>query len=261
MFEILSKQIIADRIKRIDVKAPQIAKKAKPGQFVLAMVDDKTMRISLPIAEANPSKETITLVFCGDSPSLERLGNLWIGDALYAVIGPLGMPEQITKNRTVACVGYGIGIAPILFFCRALRKANNKVIGIAGGETKKDIILESQMRLACQKIFLMTKDGTAGRKGHVAQVLEEVIRDEKVSLVYVAAPVEVVEEVLIVARAKGVKTKVIVEPLTIDGMGICGTGQIRVDGIDACVATDGPVFEAEKLDLEDLKQKINNFTR
>jgi len=107
----------------------------------------------------------------------------------------------------------------------------------------------------------MTEDGTAGRKGYVTQALEEVVQNEKASLVYVAGPIEIIEEILIVARAQAVKTKVIIEPLTIDGMGICGTGQICVDGADTCVALDGPIFEAEKLDLENLRQKMNNFTK
>ena len=165
------------------------------------------------------------------------------------------------KDSIFACVGYGLGIVVIMLLCRALRKADNKVVGIIGGQTKKEIILESQIRLACQKVFLMTEDGTAGRKGYVTDALGEVVQDEKVSLVYVAAPIEIIEEVLIVARTKGIKTKVIVEPLTIDGMGICGTGQICLDGASACIATDGPIFEADKLDLENLKQKINNFTK
>ena len=148
MFEITSKQIIADRTKRIDIKAPVIAQKAKPGQFVLVMPDEKTMRISLPIAEANPSKETITLVFREESLSLERLGNLWIGDSLYAVIGPLGMPEKIVKDSIVACVGYGLGIAAVMLLCRAFRKDGNKVVGIIGAKTKKEFILESQIRFA-----------------------------------------------------------------------------------------------------------------
>jgi len=232
MFTIINKQIIAAGFKRIDVKAELIARKAKPGHFVMAMADEKSARVALSIVEADPQKGTISFVFEETSLSTQQLGNLQIGGSIYAILGPLGLTiplDEVHKGHVVACIGYGIGIAQVLPFCRELRKSESKVIGIAGVKTRKALLLESQMRLTCDKLCITTDDGTYEKKGYVTGSLREMLQQYKI------------------------KTFVGLNPLMVDGTGLCGSCRVRVSGKDALACVDGPVFDGHEVDFEDLE--------
>jgi len=256
MFTIINKQIIAAGFKRIDVKAELIARKAKPGHFVMVMADEKSARVALSIVEADSQKGTISFVFEETSPSTQQLGNLQIGGSIYAILGPLGVTislDEVRKGHVVACVGYGIGIAQVLPFCRELRKSESKVIGIAGVKTRKALLLESQMRLTCDKLCITTDDGTYEKKGYVTGSLREMLQQYKIKLVICFAPPIVMQAVCAVTKEYRIKTFVGLNPLMVDGTGLCGSCRVKVSRKDALACVDGPVFNGHEVDFEDLE--------
>ncbi len=260
-FQILSKQMIAQRVKRIDVRAPAIASKARPGQFVLVMPQEKIVRLAIPIVEINPQKESVTLVFKEENAWFETLGNLWIGDSLFAMSGPWGMPESVDQQGTVVCIGYELGVASLMFLSRQLRQMGNKVIGIIGAETKGNMILESQMRVACQRIVVLSADGTVGRKAEMTTALREICDQQDVSCVYAAGPLEIIQRFAEDLKDKKIKMRAVLHPMTFNAMAMGSTSQISVQGQEVDVAVDGVIFDAQKIDWDRVQKKMKNFER
>ena len=259
MYEILGKQVVGNDIKRITIKAPAIVKNGKLGQFVVIMPDEKSSRFALPIVEINKQKESITLVFKEDTLSAKKLGDMWLADSVHSILGPLGKPIEEEQVGTVLCIGYELGITQVISACRALKTSGNKVIGVLGAKTKKNLCLEAQMHLACQKVFVTTEDGSTGKREYVTDILQQLLDKEKINLIYVAAPLGVMQEVLAISRDKKVKTKILLNPMTIDGFGISDSDQILVDGKYCHVSVDGPCFDASKVDFKSLEVRIKNF--
>lgn len=255
MSVIINKQIIALGFKRLDVRAEWIARKARPGQFVMAMADEKSARTALSIVEADSQKGTICLVFEETTPSTQQLGDLHIGESIFALLGPLGLTvslESVHKGDVVACIGYGIGIARVLPFCRELRKSEVKVIGIAGVKTRRALLFESQMRLACDKLCITTDDGTYEKKGYVTGALREMLQQYRIKLVICFAPASVMQAVSEITREYRIKTFVGLIPFMIDGTGLCGSCRVRVGGKNILACVDGPIVDGHEVDFEDL---------
>ncbi len=248
-FQVVSKQIIAQDIKRMDIAAPEIAKSARPGQFVLVMVDAGSLRLPLPIVESNPQKGSITIVFKEESLSEKKLGSLSIGQGLYVVMGPLGNPALPQEVGTSVCIGYEVGIARIISVSRYLHKEGTRNFGILGAATKRSLIMESQMRLSSQSIFVMSEDGSVGKKGFVTDALYDVLGRYPVDHIFVAAPSKVIQEVLRVVGDPKIKIKAVMPPLALSGIGLCGSDQIKVNHAYVAVSLDGPIFDARDIDF------------
>ncbi len=261
MYEIISKQVIGNDLRRIEIYAPVICSKAKPGQFVVVMPDEKSFRIALAIAEINATKETITLIFKEDSISAKKLGNLWIGDSALAVLGPLGVPSEIDEFGNVLCIGHEIGVVSLLPVCRALHKVGNKVISVLGTETKRNLCLEPQIHLCSQKSYVMSEDGSTGKRGYISDALSKIFEEQEINRIYISGPLAVIQEVLTIIRDQNVMTRVLINPLTIDGFGICGSDMIKIDDQYKFVSVDGPEFDASQIDFKFLEKREKSFKK
>lgn len=258
MYEIINKQVIGNDIKRIEVAAQDIARKIKPGQFVMVMPDGKSGKIPLAVADTDPDKGLITLIFQEIGLPTKTLGALKIGDPVFSVLGPLGLPAPIERIGTVVCIGQGVGIAQVFPVSKAFRQASNRVIGIVGAKTKRSLILESQMRLTCYKLYLTTEDGSHGQRGFTEDVLSQVVKEEKVELVYCVGSPALLETVTDITRSIKIKTLVSLNPFMVDGTGLCGSCRVKVGGKQLLACTDGPVFDGHQVDFKDLILRTNS---
>ena len=255
MFKLINKQIIASNIKRLDIVAPMVVKKFQPGQFVMLGLTPESEKIPLAIADVDAYKDSIALIIKEQGSITQALGQLAIHDSVYSILGPLGTPATVKKVGTVMFVAVGIGIAQILPVCRAYRHIGNKTLGLIGGRNRREIILESQMRIACQKLYLTTEDGSFERRGTPATILRDLVTKEKVDMVYAAGPTEFLHGIAEITRAQSVKTFVQVNPVMLDGTGICGSCRVNVGGKLRLACVEGPEFDAHQIDFNDFKMR------
>ena len=256
MFTIINRQLLAKDIKRLDIVAETIAAKALPGQFVIVMPEKNGGWLPLTVVESDPVRGTISLVFQERGPATRQLGALSIQESVYSVMGPLGKPAAIKTAGTVVCAALGVSIASILPICRALKRCENKVIGLIGAETKDSLLLETQMRLACHKLMITTEDGTYERKGTVVELLKETLDQERVKLVYVIGPADMMEAVCRMTRTKKIETLVQANTVMYCGSGICGSCRLDVDSKPALSCVEGPEFNGHEVDFDKLKVRL-----
>ncbi len=255
MFEILNKQLVADNVKRLDIYAPNISQKVRPGQFVSIAPEEGDERIPLSVVDSDPQKGTISIIFQEVGQTTGKLGTLPINECIFSILGPLGVPSQIERRGNVICIATGIGIAKVLPICRALREAGNKVIGIIGARSKKDLLLEPQMRLSCDKIHIATEDGSHEQKGLATDIFEKVLADKKIHFVYAVGSVDMMKMVCALTRKSRIKTVVQLNPIMVDCMGMCGSCRVKVAGEMVFACTDGPEFDGHKVDFENFKKR------
>ena len=258
---ITNKQLLAQDVKRLDIQAESIASKIRPGQFVIIVPQEKSEWIPMSVAESDPHKGTISIIFKEIGDATRELGNIPINDSLYSVMGPFGQPATIEKRGTVICVATGVGIAQILPICRALKKAGNKVIGVIGAKTKKDLILETQMRLTCYKLQITTEQGYYMRRGKATDAVQEIINKEKISLVYATGSVEMMKVVCDMTKKKHIKTLVQVNTNIQCGAGICGACRAKVNEQVVFSCIDGPEFDGHSVDFDYLKTRKKASTK
>lgn len=258
-FTVVNRQILSKDVKRVDILAPQIARKILPGQFILVSIRPDDDRLSFTVSEAEANRGSIALIFQEDSPAKQQLGQLQINDEVHLVSGPFGVPLEIKKEGFVACVADGIGIAEILPAVRAFKLAGNKILTFMGGQNRAALILQSQMRLASYKIFMATKDGSWERRGLASDALADYLKKEKVDLVYTAGSPELMQRVAEATRDKGIKTLARLSPVMFDATGVCGSCRVTVGGKTKFACTEGPVFDAHQVDFEDYKVRLNTY--
>jgi len=266
MFRILDKQELAKDITQIIVEAPQIAKKAKAGQFVVVVSDEKSERVPLTLAGWDKNKGTITLIFQKVGFTTKKLGALNSGDYIQHILGPLGHPTEIKKLGTVICIGGGVGIAEAYPVSRAFKEAGNRVLGIIGARSKELLILEDKMQEICAELFITTDDGSYGRKGLVTDVLKELLEVIEKSthtkfpdLVYCIGPVRMMKAVSELTGAHKIKTIVSLNPIMVDATGMCGSCRCTVAGKTVFGCVDGPDFDAHQVDFDELEKRLNLF--
>jgi len=259
MFEIINKLILAEDIKRLDVYAPQVAQKVKPGQFVNVCAEEDDARIALTVVDSDAVKGTISLIFQENDEITKKLGSLPIQEPLFSILGPLGIPATIEKKGEVVCIATGIGTAQILPICRALGKVGNKVIGIIGAKSKRKLMLEPQVRIACNKIFITTEDGSYERRGLATELLKNLIEERKIQMVYAIGSPEMMEAVCVMTQEKEIETLVQLNPVMVDCMGMCGSCRVRVAGRTVLACTDGPEFNGHEVDFKDYQIRMNAF--
>ncbi|AIF49840.1 MULTISPECIES: sulfide/dihydroorotate dehydrogenase-like FAD/NAD-binding protein [unclassified Pelosinus] len=251
MYKIIVKQQIAPSVQLYEVEAPLIAKKAKPGQFVILRINEDGERIPLTIADFNREKGTITLIFQEVGASTVELGLLNEGDFLLDLVGPLGKATHIEKIGTVVCVGGGIGIAPVYPIARGMKEAGNEVISIIGARSEDILIYEQEMAAISDELIITTDDGSKGLKALVTQPLKELLDSDKtISLVVAIGPVIMMKFVAETTRPYGVPTVVSLNPIMVDGTGMCGGCRVSVGNENKFACVDGPEFDGHKVDFD-----------
>lgn len=260
MYKIVAMQTLAPQTKLASVHAPEIAKKAQVGQFVIIRVDEKGERIPLTLADWDPENGTITLIFQEVGVSTKKFGSLDVNDELKDVVGPLGQPSDIKDYGTVVIVGGGVGIAPCLPIVKAFRKTGNKVISIIGARNEKLLILEEEMRHICDEVYITTDDGSKGYKGFGCDMLRILIeKGYSIDVVYAIGPTVMMKAVAEVTRPYKIKTIVSLNPIMLDGMGMCGVCRVSVGGKVKFACFDGPEFDGHLVDFNELIKRQRAF--
>ena len=242
-----------------EINAPLIAKKAQPGQFVILKANETGERIPLTMADTDPGKGTITVIYMVVGKSTLLFKQLKVGDGYQDVIGPLGKPTHLEKLGTVVCVGGGTGIAVLHPITRGLKQIGNHVISIIGARSKDLLILEDQMRLVSHTLHVCTDDGSYGRKGFVTEALKEVLDNENVKLAVAIGPVPMMKFVSEITKTYGVKTLVSLNPIMIDGTGMCGGCRVSVGGKTRFACVDGPEFDGHLVDYDELMRRLQAY--
>jgi len=256
VFPILGARLLAASVKQFTVAAPEIAKKRKPGQFVVLRTHEEGERIPLTIADADPAAGTITLIFQEVGKSTMHLGKLKPGDSILDLIGPLGRPTHIENFGTVVCIGGGIGIAPVYPIAKGMREAGNRVISIIGARTKDLLILEEEMAAVSHILKVSTDDGSYGYHGFVSDVLQDVIDEgNPIHLVVTIGPVAMMRVVCNVTRSRNLKTVVSLNPIMVDATGMCGSCRVTVGGRTRFVCVDGPEFDGHEVNFAELVKR------
>jgi len=242
-----------------EIEAPAIARKAKPGQFVILKANEDGERIPLTMAETDPEKGTITVIYMVVGKSTALFKTLQVGEGYQDVIGPLGKPTHIEKVGKVVCVGGGTGVAVLHPITRALKEAGNHVICIIGARSKDLLILEDRMRDASHELHVCTDDGSYGHHGFVTEVLKDVLAKEDIQLAVAIGPVPMMKFVSLITKEKGVKTIVSLNPIMVDGTGMCGGCRVSIGGENKFACVDGPEFDGHQVDYDELMKRLQAY--
>ena len=254
MYRILKKQELSLGILEYDIEAPRVAKKALPGQFIVLRVNEEGERVPLTIADFDREKGIVTILFQVVGASTELLASLQEGDSILDFVGPLGQPSELSDHMgTVVFVGGGIGVAPVYPIARAAHELGNKVISILGAKTKDILIFEERMRAISDEVLITTDDGSYGIKGFVTNAIEEIIkRGEKIDQVTAIGPGVMMKSVAEATRPYGIKTIVSLNPIMVDGTGMCGGCRVQVGEETKFACVDGPEFDGHLVDFQGL---------
>lgn len=260
MFAIKETRQLAPGIKLFRLEAPRIARKRQAGQFIIARIHDHGERIPLTIADSDVERGTITIVVQGVGKTTKLLNQLTTGDSILDVVGPLGMPSDVKLFGTVVVIGGGVGTAIAYPTAVAMHRAGNRVVSIIGARSKEFVILEDELRSASDELFVMTDDGSYGEQGFVTQKLQALI-DAGTSIDHVLAigPIPMMKAVAEVTRPKQIPTIVSLNPIMVDGTGMCGGCRVLVAGETRFACVDGPEFDAHQVDFEILVQRNKQY--
>lgn len=263
MYEIVQKQEMAKgTIVRFDINAPKIAAKIKPGQFVIVRVNETGERIPLTVADVDRFGGTITIIFQVVGKSTALMRSLNAGDFLKDVVGPLGKEAQTTRLGTIIVVGGGTGIAILHHLTKALKEAGNFIIGIIGAREKEMLILEEEMRFLCDELVVTTDDGSYGIQGFVTQPLEKYLEERHdIKEVYAIGPIIMMKNICNLTKKYNIKTMVSLNPIMIDGTGMCGGCRVTVGNKTKFCCVDGPDFDGHEVDFEELEKRNSMYLK
>ncbi|MCM8833019.1 MAG: sulfide/dihydroorotate dehydrogenase-like FAD/NAD-binding protein [Candidatus Omnitrophica bacterium] len=260
MNKIIKKEILAEKIKRIEVIAELISKKALPGQFVIVRVDEKGERIPLTIAGIDKEKGTITLIFQEVGTSTTKLGLLKEGDEIFDLVGPLGKPTEIKNYGNVCIIVGGVGAAFIIWMGKEFKEKGNKITTIIGARTKNLIILENEMRQISDNLYISTDDGSYGERGFNTHILERLLEGgAKFDLVLTAGPILMMKKVAEITKRYNIKTIASLNPIMMDGTGMCGACRVSCGGKTKFACVDGPDFDAHMVDFDELLKRTSLY--
>ena len=257
MFKILKKEELSPNVYAMEIDAPRVAKKAEPGQFIVLRVNEEGERIPLTIANFDRKTGRILIVFQVIGASTMELAALKEGDDILDFVGPLGRPSEIAKlDGTMVVVGGGIGVAPTFPIARAMKEAGNKVIAIMGAKTKDILIMEKEMKEVTDEILVTTDDGSRGIKGFVTYAVQELVdRGEKIAQITAIGPVIMMKSVADATREYGIHTVVSLNPIMVDGTGMCGGCRVTVGDETKFACVDGPEFDGHLVDFRGLMSR------
>ena len=259
MNKIVEKEHFSEKVVKLVVEAPLIARSRRPGHFVIVRTGDHGERIPLTIADADIEKGTITLVVQAVGDSSSKICTLNAGDYLTDVVGPLGQATHIANVGTVVCCGGGVGVAPLLPIIKAMKQAGNRVISVLAARTKDLIILEEQVREYSDEVIIMTDDGSYGTKGLVTNGIESVIQRETVNQVVTIGPAIMMKFVALLTKKYEIPTVCSLNTIMVDGTGMCGACRITVDGKTKFVCIDGPEFDAHKVNFDEMLMRLRSY--
>jgi ferredoxin--NADP+ reductase len=260
MNRILETRVLAPDVKYFRVEAPRVARKRRAGQFVIVRVTANGERIPLTIADADPRAGWIALIVQGVGKTTRTLNRLEIGDTIHDLAGPLGMPSEIPEHRTAVVIGGGVGTAIAYPTAVALAEAGNDVIAIIGGRSHEFVILDEEMRAVCTDVHPTTDDGSYGYHGLVTDKLTELLSaGDPIDYVMAAGPVPMMRAVADVTRPHGIETVVSLNPIMVDGTGMCGGCRVSVGGETRFACVDGPEFDAQLVDFELLARRNQTY--
>ena len=259
MNKIVEKEHFSEKVVKLVVEAPLIARSRRPGHFVIVRTGEHGERIPLTIADADIEKGTITLVVQAVGDSSSKICALNAGDYLTDVVGPLGQATHIANVGTVVCCGGGVGVAPLLPIIKAMKQAGNRVVSVLAARTKDLIILEDQVREYSDEVIIMTDDGSYGTKGLVTNGIESVIQRETVNQVVTIGPAIMMKFVALLTQKYEIPTVCSLNTIMVDGTGMCGACRITVDGKTKFVCIDGPEFDAHKVNFDEMLMRLRSY--
>ena len=260
MFKIIHAQFLAPGIKRFVIEAPRIARKQQPGQFVILRIYEEGERIPVTIENSDPAKGTINIVVQSAGKTTTLLNSLEKGDSILDVVGPLGKPSDIKNYGTVVVVGGGVGTAMAYPTAVALKRAGNRVISIVGARNKELVILEHEMREVSDALLLTTDDGSYADRGFVTDKLRQLIENgTRIDLVIAVGPIVMMKAVSEMTRKEKIHTVVSLNPIMIDGTGMCGGCRVLIEGKSEFACVDGPEFDGHKVDFSVLVQRNSMY--
>ncbi len=250
MYRIIARETLTENIHLLEVEAPEVARKAQPGQFVVVMVDEEGERIPLTIADWDVERGSITIILLAVGTTTMKLARLNAGDSILNFVGPLGRPTEIDRFGTVICVAGGVGTASIFPISRLLKARQNEVIAIMGARSKELIFWEDHLRSVSHQLIVTTDDGSYGRKGVVTEPLKEFLGARKVDRVIAIGPAIMMKFCSLTTKPVGVKTIVSLNPIMVDGTGMCGCCRVSVGGETKFACVDGPDFDGHEVDWD-----------
>ena len=260
MYRIVRTQVLAPTVTRFEIEAPFIARKRKPGNFVMIRLDEHGERIPLTLADSDPATGTITLIVQAIGKTTKQLCSLKAGDAILDVVGPLGTPTPIENHGTVVCVGGGVGTAELYPIARALKDAGNTVLSIVGARSQELVVLEEEMKAISDRLFITTDDGSYGRRGFVTDQLKELLDTvQGIGAVFAIGPLPMMRAVSNLTKPYHVHTLVSLNTVMVDGTGMCGGCRVTVNGIMKFACVDGPEFDGHAVDFDELMMRNRTY--
>jgi ferredoxin--NADP+ reductase len=261
MFQIKRKAEMAKgTIIRFDIDAPKIARKVKAGQFVIIRVNETGERIPLTVADKDEFAGIITIIFQVVGKTTALMRSLNEGDTLLDVVGPLGKPAEVENLGTVVMVGGGTGVAILHHITKAFKEAGNNVIGIIGAKTEEMLILENEMSMLCDELVVTTDDGSYGTRGFVTDPLAKYLEERyDIKLVYAIGPIVMMKNVVRLTKKFNIPTQVSLNPIMIDGTGMCGGCRVKIGNETKFCCVDGPDFDGFTVDFEELEKRNNLY--
>ncbi len=251
-YKILDKIELCPNQYELKIDAPYVTRNAQAGQFIIFRVEEQGERVPITIADIDREKGILTVVFMAVGYTTKKLAMLEIGDEILDVAGPLGRPTEIKKYGTVVCVAGGYGAAPCYLISKAFHDAGNKVHMVMGARNKSLLFWQDKMASACTQLHIATDDGSLGHKGFTTEVLAEIMDSEKVDYVIAVGPMPMMRAVANLTKDKKIKTEASMNPIMIDGTGMCGACRVTVGGEVKFACIDGPDFDAHKIDFDEV---------
>ena len=261
MFEILKKTVVTDNVIEYVFAAPKIAAKALPGQFVLLRIDGEGERVPFTISDYDRVKGTVTLLIQSVGATTMRLAKMNVGDCLHDIVGPLGKATHLDADKILLVAG-GIGVAVLYPQAKYLKSIGKKVVCVMGARNVSLLAYREEMEKVCDKLYVTTDDGTFGEKGFVTTVVQRIFEEDKnaYDLVFAVGPLPMMRAVCNVTKSLGVKTVVSMNPIMIDGTGMCGCCRLTVNGVTKYACVDGPEFDGHEVDFDEVINRNRYFS-
>jgi ferredoxin--NADP+ reductase len=259
MSRVLDNKRINSQVTFMKLEAPHVVKNARPGQFIVIKIDEKGERIPLTIVESDEAKGTISIIFQEVGKTTKKLATLGYGSEVMDVIGPLGKPTHIKKFGKILCIGGGVGTAEIYPVAKAFKEIGNEMVSIIGARNKELLFLINEMKAINTRLYVVTDDGSIGRKGLVTDVLGELLKKEHFNLVYAVGPILMMWQVAAMTKKYNVKTIVSLNANMVDATGMCGTCRVKVGDKIKFTCVDGPEFDAHQIDFSEFITRDKRF--
>ncbi|HLN20329.1 MAG TPA: sulfide/dihydroorotate dehydrogenase-like FAD/NAD-binding protein [Bacteroidales bacterium] len=259
MNRITGKQFLSESVVRLEIYAPDIAKRRKAGHFVIIKLGERGERIPLTITSADPVAGTVSVIIQKVGLTSHKIANLNVGENITDIVGPLGHPAHIQYSGTVLCAGGGVGIAPLLPIAEALYKAGNKVISVLAARTRELLILEEEIKKFSHEVLVMTDDGSYGEKGIVTEGMEKIIQREKIDMSVIIGPAIMMKFASALTKKYSIPSMASLNTIMVDGTGMCGACRLTIGGETKFVCVDGPEFDAHQVDFDELIMRLGSF--